>query len=101
MGCAGVAGMRVWTPQDGNTALIWAARNGQVEAVALLLDRGADLEAKNKVSSSAAPPACRPAGVVRGRDAGSCSAERGRPAARAAGPGARTGERRVGCGCGA
>ena len=49
MGCAGVAGMRVWTLQGGSTALIRAARYGRVEAVALLLDRGADLEAKNKV----------------------------------------------------
>ena len=101
MGRAGVGGMRVWTLQNGDTALMVAARNGKVEAVALLLDRGADLEAKDNVSPSAAPLACRPAGVVRGRDAGSCSAERGRSSARAAGPGACTGERRVGCGCGA
>ena len=101
MGCDGVAGVHVWALQYGYTALIVSAWSGHVEAMALLLDRGADLEATTNVSSSAAPPACRPAGVVRGRDAGSCSAGRGRPAARAAGPGARTGERRVECGWGA
>ena len=95
-----MAGMRAWALQDGRTALLWAALHGRVEAVALLLDRGANLEAKDSVSPSAAPAACRCIGVVSGRDAASCSAERGRPAARAAGPGARTGERRVGCGCG-
>ncbi len=45
--------MRVRALQLGNTALSWAARNGQVEAMGLLLDRGADLEAKDSVSESA------------------------------------------------
>ncbi len=48
-----MAGMRVWTPQDGNTALIVAAGNGHLEAVALLLDHDADLEAKDNVRASA------------------------------------------------
>ncbi len=85
--------------QDGRTALMRAAWRGHVEAVALLLDRGADLEAKSKVSPSAAPPACGPVGVVRGGDAASCGAGRGQRAGRAAGPGARTVKRRVGAGC--
>ena len=50
---AGVAGMRVGAMQDGDTALILAACYGKVEAVALLLDRGADLEAKDNVRASA------------------------------------------------
>ena len=36
-------------PQDGFTPLIVAARNGATETAAMLIDRGADLEAKNKV----------------------------------------------------
>ena len=51
--CAGVAGMRVRALQGGYTALFRAAQQGKVEAVALLLDRGADLEAKNSVRASA------------------------------------------------
>ena len=53
MGCAGVGGMRVWALQDGWTALIVAAQNGHLEAMELLLDRGADLEAKSEVSAAA------------------------------------------------
>ena len=30
------------TPEDGSGALVWASRAGQMEAVALLLDAGAD-----------------------------------------------------------
>ena len=52
--CVVAAGMRVWALQDGYTALLLAARTGKVEAIAMLLDRGADLEAKDKVS----PPFC-------------------------------------------
>ena len=74
MGRAGVGGMRVWTLQNGYTALLWAAYSGKVEAMALLLDRGADLEAKDNVSASGAPSTCQPVGVVRGRVAASCSA---------------------------
>ena len=96
-----MAGVHVWALQYGYTALIVSAWSGHVEAMALLLDRGANLEAKDTVSTSGASPACQPVGVVRGRDAAICSARRGRPAARAAGPGARTGERRVRCGCAA
>ena len=36
------------------TALLWAAWNDNVDAMTMLLDRGADLEAKDKVS----PPFC-------------------------------------------
>ena len=39
----------VLSPQGGNTALIWAARYGHREIVSLLLDRGAQTEATNKV----------------------------------------------------
>ena len=53
MGCAGVADMLVWALQYGCTALIMAVQNGKVEAMALLLDRGADLEAKDRVSAAA------------------------------------------------
>ncbi len=38
-------------PQVGNTPLHQAARYGHKEVAALLLDRGANLEAVNKVSS--------------------------------------------------
>ena len=43
-----------WKLQEGCTALIVAVCSGKVGAMALLLDRGADLEAKDKVS----PPFC-------------------------------------------
>ena len=64
LGFVVVAGMSVWALQFGDSAFMWAAQRGNVEAMALLLDRGADLETKGSVSPSAAPPACRPAGVV-------------------------------------
>ena len=35
--------------QDDWTPLIWAAANGETETAALLIDRGADLEAKDDV----------------------------------------------------
>ncbi len=38
------------TLQNGNTALVRAAAGGHTDMVELLLDRGADLEAKNRVS---------------------------------------------------
>jgi hypothetical protein len=36
-------------PQFGDTSLIYAARGGYVEVASLLLQRGADIEAKNEV----------------------------------------------------
>ena len=99
-GVCGCGWYACWALQDGDTALFWAALHGKVEAVALLLDRGADLEAKSIVSKSPVPRAC-PAAVVRGRDGASCSAGHGGHDARAAGPSARTGQRRVRGGCGA
>ncbi len=38
--------------QGGRTALMWAGRWGKVRAMAMLLDRGADLEAKDNVWQS-------------------------------------------------
>ena len=37
--------------QDGWTAVMVAAQNGHESTVGLLLDRGADMEARNKVST--------------------------------------------------
>ena len=36
-------------PQDGSTALIEAASNGKKDVIVLLLEHGADIEAKDKV----------------------------------------------------
>ena len=36
--------------QDGSTTLMAASENGQVECVAMLLDRGAEVKLQNKVS---------------------------------------------------
>ncbi len=44
--------MVCWALQSGWTALIWAVFSGKVDAVALLLDRGADPEIRDKVSHS-------------------------------------------------
>ncbi len=38
--------------QYGTPALAWAARRGRKDTVELLLDRGADLEAKDRVGAS-------------------------------------------------
>ena len=38
--------------QDGLTALIWASREGHTAIVELVLQHGADVNAKKKVSSS-------------------------------------------------
>ncbi len=66
----GLAGGAVWTAvtvrrctvwyehafaQDGATALAWAAWRGRKDTVELLLDRGADLEAKNGVRAAFVP----------------------------------------------
>ena len=40
---------RLFYSQDGNTALLWAARNGHAAAAETLLDRGADVGHENKV----------------------------------------------------
>ena len=39
-------------PQDGDTSLIYAAFKGHVEVASLLLQRGADIEAKDNVRIS-------------------------------------------------
>ena len=39
-------------PQDGWTSLIYSADNGRVEVASLLIQRGADVEAKAKVRIS-------------------------------------------------
>lgn len=42
---------RYWcmtSSQDGDTALMWAAGEGRVDIVRMLLDLGANIEAKNK-----------------------------------------------------
>ena len=39
--------------QDGQTALIWAARHGQVDCAELLLNAGADTNAKDNVRAIA------------------------------------------------
>lgn len=36
--------------QDGKTALIWACRNGNIAAVEVLLQHGADVHEPDKVS---------------------------------------------------
>ena len=43
-------------PQDGNTALMKAAAGGHRDTVELLLDRGADVQAKDEVSSARMMP---------------------------------------------
>ena len=49
-GCDGVVTMRCSVPQNGATALLAAAANGHVDAMAVLLDRGADLKVTVTVS---------------------------------------------------
>ena len=41
--------VELWTSQEGWTALVWAADEGHLDVVGLLLDRGADIEAKDNV----------------------------------------------------
>ena len=48
-----VATWRPATSQDGTSALVLAASGGHTDMVELLLDRGADLEAKDRVSAAA------------------------------------------------
>ena len=38
--------------QDGRTALMWASREGNVECMRILLERGAQANTQSKVSSS-------------------------------------------------
>ena len=47
-----VLGGKMWTSQNGWTALMMAARYGHREVVGLLLDRGADMAVKSIVSWS-------------------------------------------------
>ena len=47
------------TSQDGATALVAAASGGHTATVELLVDRGADLEAKTSVSAAASCVAAR------------------------------------------
>ena len=47
------------SPQQGRTALLWASKNGHVDIVRMLLDRGASVDATDCVSQPAclaAPP---------------------------------------------
>ena len=52
--------------QDGTTAMMMAAEGGHKDTVELMLDRGADLEAKDEVSQSAGAAACRVAPGIAG-----------------------------------
>ena len=52
--------LELWTSQFGYTALIGAAYYGHRDVVGLLLDRGADMEAKDNVSRPLpSSPACQ------------------------------------------
>ena len=97
---AGATGMRALAPQNDSTALMWAAHHVKVEALALLLDRGASLACKNKVSPSAAPAVCRSSDAVWAHITASSIAGRGWRVAWVAGAGARSGERLVEDVCG-
>ena len=59
--CAGWPG--VCAPQSGTTALTEAAKAGNAEMLKLLVDRGADTEARDSVRLEEAP-ASRPATEV-------------------------------------
>ena len=48
--------VELWTSQNGQTALIKAAAFGRHDVAGLLLDRGADMEAKDDVSRLASLP---------------------------------------------
>ena len=76
--CGGVAAVvatgvaargRCWVmrPQDGWTAVMAAAFNGHESTAGLLLDRGADVEARNKVSGGVDPWQRRRSGVAASR----------------------------------
>jgi len=39
-------------PQDGKSAILFAAKGGHTETAALLIERGADIQAKSKVRSN-------------------------------------------------
>ena len=47
--------------QDGDTALMIASRRGEVEAMKVLFDKGADVNAANKVSAALAASIARTA----------------------------------------
>ena len=47
--------------QYGETALIWAIKNGEVEAMKVLIDKGADVNATDKVSAALAASIARTA----------------------------------------
>jgi hypothetical protein len=51
-----LSGSRTAGSQECYTPLLWAARLGKLEVVALLLDRGADKEAKNNLRPSRLRP---------------------------------------------
>ncbi len=50
---------RICSPQYGNTPLICALQNGHPEIAALLLEKGADKDAKNQVGHCRRRPCVR------------------------------------------
>ena len=59
--------------QYGMTPLHWAAFNGRLEVVRLLLDSGADKEATNQVRTPCATAAARCVGMCGGAKLAGCS----------------------------
>ena len=47
--------------QDGSTALMWASMDGEVEAMKVLIDKGADVNATDEVSAALAASIARTA----------------------------------------
>ena len=58
-------GVAVVVSQDGTTSLILASENGHAAVVSLLIDHGADVNAKNKVSTGMLCVVCPVVRVVR------------------------------------